>query len=111
MSLLVTLISSLILILIGYLVIPGMIDTALQETINASDVHNITGGLYYFTLVNHQLVFLTYRDGMYTNALNTALTYHATSISVKTFMISQNNLTIANTYSIYYHLVGRNAIS
>lgn len=110
-SLLVTIISSLILILIGYLVIPSMIDTALQETINASDVHNVTNGLYYYTLINHQLIFLTYNNGIYTNALNTALTYHASTISVQSFSIAQNNLTIANTYSIYYHLVGRNAIN
>ena len=88
-----------------------MIDTALQETINASDVHNVTNGLYYYTLINHQLIFLTYNNGIYTNALNTALTYHASTISVQSFSIAQNNLTIANTYSIYYHLVGRNAIN
>ena len=108
---LVTIISSLILILIGYLVIPSMIDTALQETINASDVHNVTNGLYYYALINHQLVFLTYNNGIYTNALNNTITYHANAISVQEFSIGQNNLTIANTYSIYYHLVGKNAIN
>ena len=82
-----------------------MIDTALQETINASDVHNITNNLYYYTLINNQLVFLTYNNGIFTNALNTALTYHANAISVQAFSINQNNLVPKSKSRIWCTLV------